>query len=527
MKPKTSRLILNEIRMLYNQIKQTIKTPSMLLFYSITIFGIFFISIVIVSFLSFAPITSQLGLLLENTIERGILFAALGIVSSAAILSGYFGLGPASMITTDDENILLPAPVKPYQLFLSRYIRRVIRKAVFALLGLVAILPLLSSAELVFFQTLFFLICTIIFLESNYLLGVLSSFLKLRFNKITKRPIRHLIIVPFILIVIVLILPDFTSSFNAAAILPSNAFGFIITEVSGVFSLGIGYGLGFIYQIISFTVCLLLATNIASYEYYELSSVIKEKESTELNLSGIIRGEVDFSNSRFNDPSVWIMLKDFWSRLRSPFQIWKYLYAFTGGVFVVYLNLFHPPWFRSIEVPNSLQFAIVPAFILMMILLVQMSSITSMSSFVDEKENVYLLKASPFKTKDIVLAKYLLSLLEVSLAIVPAAGLIIYILRIEGYLALITLVAPLTILFSASGVAVGAYVPVITNDPKQLPIPLAFSYPVINLALGGGMILLVATFAKSPLVLILLPLYSIGLTFFFLFLALKSINSYK
>ncbi|MHA1577345.1 MAG: hypothetical protein ACTSU3_08275, partial [Candidatus Thorarchaeota archaeon] len=306
-----------------------------------------------------------------------------------------------------------------------------------------------------------------------------------------------------------------------------NALGLLITEMTGVFSLGIPFQLGFALLLMIFTICLLLTANICGYDYYELFAGTKSDEQNEGRFSKVIRGEVDFSNSRFNDPIIWIMLKDFWSRLRSPFQIWKYVYAIVGTVFVLYLNLTHPIWFRPVSVPIDLAYAIVPAFILMMILMIQMSSVTSMLSFTDEKENVYLLKASPFKSKDIVLAKYLLSLIEVGIAALPTCGFLIYILRIEGYLALITLAAPLIILFTASGVAVGAYVPVMTNDPKTLPIPLAFSYPIINLSLGSAMILLVAIFAESTMVLFVLPAYSLGLTLFFLAISVRAINAYK
>ena len=527
MKSQTSRLIFNEIRMLFNQFKQTIKTPSMFLFYIITIAGIFFISIVIVSFLSLGSIIYNIGTMLEEVIQRDLIFAALGLLTVTSIISGYFGLGPAAVITTDDENILLPAPVKPYQVFISRYLRRILRKSIFAVLGLVSILPLLISANLVFYSTAFMLVCIIIYLESNYFLGALSSYLRIKLNTRFKNPLCHIIVILLGAGVLLLTIPQLTSSFTAAAIFPSNALGFVLTETTGVFSLGVGYQIGFLFQLISFALCFLLTANISSYEYYELFSAVKGKEEVEGNFSRIIHGEVDFSSSRFNDPSIWIMLKDFWSRLRSPFQIWKYIYAIIGGVSVLYLNLFHPAWFRPFNVPSGIQYAIVPAFVLMMILFVQMSSVTSMLSLVDEKENVYLLKASPFRTKDIVLAKYLLSLFEVSIAVIPAAGFLIYILRIEGYLAMITLVAPLTILFTASGVAIGAYVPVITNDPKQLPIPLAFSYPIINLGLGSFMIFLVALFAKSVLILIVLPAYSLMLTFLFLSLSSRAINSYK
>jgi hypothetical protein len=148
-------------------------------------------------------------------------------------------------------------------------------------------------------------------------------------------------------------------------------------------------------------------------------------------------------------------------------------------------------------------------------------------SFADERDNIYLLKASPFKTLDIVLAKYILSLFEVAIAVIPACGFLIYFLHIEGYLAIITLVAPLVLIFTASGNAIGAYVPVLTNDPKTLPVPLAFSFPIINLGLGSALVYLVAILANSWIVMLILPLCTIILVFFFLALAVHALNTYK
>ena len=513
--------------MLFNQFKQAISTPSMILFYGVTLLGVFFISIVISSLLTFAPLISQIGYMIENTIDRGMFFAAFGVLSASSVITGYFGLGPAAIITTNDENLLLPAPVKPHQLFLSRYVRRIIRKMSFVVVGLLAIFPLLISANILFFSITLALLCVIVFFETNYFLGALTSYMRLYLGKRTKKPLRHAIVIILGIIMLVPTYPLFTSSFTLAFIFPSNAFVLVITEMTGIFSLGVPFLLGVGFQVLIFTICLLLTANICGYDYYELFSSSKGNEQLESRFSKVIRGGVDFSNSRFNDPMIWIILKDFWSRLRSPFQIWKYVYAVVGTIFVLYLNLMRPSWFNPIIVPSNLAFAVVPAFVLMLILMVQMSSVTSMLSFVDEKDNVYLLKASPFKSKDIVLAKFLLSFLEVGMAAIPACGFLIYIMRIEGYLSLITLAAPLTILFTATGVAVGAYVPVMTNDPKTLPVPLAFSYPIINLALGSAMILLVAVFAESTLILFLLPAYSLGLTLLFLALSVRAINSYK
>lgn len=278
---------------------------------------------------------------------------------------------------------------------------------------------------------------------------------------------------------------------------------------------------------IGFAICLLLTASITGYEYYELFSASKGKEQTEGRFSRMFRGEIDFSRSQFTDPMIWIMMKDFWSRLRSPMQIWKYVYAVVGTVFVLYLNIVRPLWFPPVIIPISLAFALVPAFVLMMILFVQMASVTSMLSFVDERDNVYLLKVAPFNSRDIILSKYLLSLFEVAITVIPACGFLIYFIHIQGYLAVITLAAPLTILFTATGSAVGAYVPVMTNDPKTLPVPLAFSFPIINLGLGAIMVLVVAIFSDSILVLVFLPLYTLGLVWFFLKASIRALDAYK
>lgn len=520
-------MLKNETRMLYNQFKQTIRTPSMLLFYCITLFGIFFVSMVVSSMLALTPLIEETGSLLESTIDRGMLFAAFAFLSATSVVGGYFGSGIASGLTIVQETVLLPAPVLPYKVFLSSYIRRIVRKAVFALIGLLAILPLLTDASLLFYSTSLLIVCLIIFLETNYFLGAVSSYIRFVVERRTRSRWRY--VVPLFLGILFLLpaLPEFTSAFTFAYLVPSNAFAFAFTEMTGLFSLDIGFLIGFVLQVILFVVALLLTANLCSYDYYELFSIVKGRETTEGSFSRIIRGDVDFSETRFQDPVVWIMLKDFYSRLRTPMQIWKYVYAVVGTITVLYLNLVHPAWFRPIQVPHDLAFAIVPAFLLMMILLVQISSVTSMLSFVDEKENVYLLKASPFSSGDIVLAKFLLSLFEVGIAVIPACGFLIYVLRIEGYLALAALAAPMTILFTAIGVAIGAYVPVLTNDPRTLPVPLAFSYPVIDLSLGALMVFVVAILAGNQGVLIALPLYTVGFTLIFLWIGAKALNTYK
>ncbi len=517
----------NETRMLYNQFKQTISSPSMLLFYGITFFGVFFVSSVISSFVAFAPLLISFSGLLEETLDITMIFAATAFLSASSVVSGYFGLGPAAVLTVEDESLMMSAPIKPHQIFLSRYARRMIRKISFIVIGVLAVLPLLISASLLFFAAISLIIFIIIFLEINYFLGALSSFVRIWMTKRTKNRLRHLVVIILGALTLLPAHPWLLTYVAAIYVAPSNALALFLTESTGIFSQGLPPLYGVIFIVIGFTICLLLTANICGYDYYEIFSANKGREQTEGRFSKIIRGEIDFSDSRFTDPMIWIMMKDFWSRLRSPMQIWKYIYAVVGTIFVLYLNIFRPFWFPPVIIPANLTFALVPAFILMMILFVQMSSVTSMLSFVDEKDNVYLLKASPFNPRDIILSKYLLSLFEVAITVIPACGFLIYFIHIQGYLAIITLVAPLTVLFAATGSAVGAYVPVMTNDPKTLPVPLAFSFPVINLGLGAFMVYLVAVLADSILVLFVLPFYTLSLVYFFLAASIHALNTYK
>ena len=516
-----------EIRMLTNQFKQAMTTPSMILFYGVSIFGVFFVSSVITNLVSFAPIFLNFSKLLEDTINAEMIYAATAILSASSVLSGYFGLGPAAVLTINDENLMMSAPIKPHQIFLSRYIRRIVRKMSFLTLGVLAIIPLLVSASLLFYSTLVLLVIIIVFFETNYFLGALSSIVRLWISRKTRRRIRHLIVIALGAFVLLPAYPLLLSKIPVLYVVPSNAFALFLIGSTGLFAHGANPLYGAIFLLLGFIICLLLTANITSYEHYEVYSASRGKEVDEGRFSRIIHGEVDFSQSRLNDPMLWIMIKDFWSHLRSPMQIWKYVYAVFGTALVVYLNVVHPPWFPSLIIPPALAFAIVPSFILMLILIVQMASVTSMLGFVDERENVYMLKASPFRTSDIVLSKYLLSLFEVAIAAIPACGFLIYFIRIQGTFSVVTLAIPLTILFTATGTAVGAYVPVFTTDPKTLPVALAFSFPIINMGLGAIMVYLVALYSNNVLILMLLPLYTLSLVYCFLAASARALDNYK
>ncbi|MHA2072799.1 MAG: hypothetical protein ACW985_13570, partial [Candidatus Thorarchaeota archaeon] len=209
----TATLARNEVRMLWNQFKRTIRSPSMLMFYGITIVGVYFVSLIISTVLSFGPVVFMLGVLVEEFLDRSTVFTAMGVITLSSVVGGYFGLGPAAVLTENDESIILGSPVKPYQLFMSRYVRRVVRKIAFVFAGLVAIFPIVTSANILFIPLSTLLITVIIYFEVNYFLGGIASYFKVKVQQRTRNPLRHLVVVLLAVLTFIPTLPQITSNF--------------------------------------------------------------------------------------------------------------------------------------------------------------------------------------------------------------------------------------------------------------------------------------------------------------------------
>jgi len=527
MRVKTPTLVKNEMLMLYNQFVKTITTPSMLGFYAITITGTLFVSVIGSTLISLGSVFAPLGTLLETTIDRSTIFAAIGLLTLTSVAGGYFGIGPAEVLESPDEYIMMVSPVHPHQLFLGRYIRRIIRKFFYLAMGFIVIFPLISQAGLIASSIMMMLVSIIIFLEINYFLGGICSIIKIKIQHRFAARLRHLILIPIIAVTYLLSSPYLTTLPIIQLGVPANQIAIIIMEITGIHEIGLNTIAVFSILLVTYFISLLVLTNISDYDYYEQFSNNVSKEESEGRFSRSIRGQVDFSESRFNDPMIWIILKDFWSKMRTPLQFWKYVYVVIGTAFGLYLNLIQPIWLAPVPLPPQYTASIIPAFLLVLILMTQMATLTSLLAFVDEKDNIYLLRSSPFRSKDIVLAKYIFSLIEVALTSIPVYLLLLYFFRVPGSIFLITLAAPMIIVFSATGIMAGAYVPVFTNNPKNPPVPLAFSFPAINLSLGGIIIWITSEFANDIMLVIVMPAFTIFTVLLFLSLSVHALQSYK
>jgi hypothetical protein len=378
----------NELRLLLNQFLRTITTPSLLVFYIITILGSYFASSVFVGVFSFGGLIGGLSGLLEEVIDRPLFFSALGLLSLSSVFSGYVGGGPSTSLETADEYLMMPAPVRPHQLFLARYMRRLVRRLSICAVILLMFTPVIMAASIRPEPLLLFVISAVLFLEFNHFLSGAVSQLRTRLSTMTNSRLRHL--TPFVIGAFIF-LPTMTEVVPDPAtvlIIPSNAFCTVFLSFSGLFISGVTEEVGTVFVIVGYLVGMLTLANLCDQSYYEAFSATSTSGTSRNRFSRVFHGNVDFSDSKFNDPMMWIMMKDFWSRMRTPLQFWKYVYFIVGTVFVLWLNIAQPSYLRPLRIPKELSASTLPAFLLMLILLSQLSSMGAIMSFFDEKDNI-------------------------------------------------------------------------------------------------------------------------------------------
>ncbi len=519
-------LICNEIRMAFNGLIRTLRMPTMLFSYAFVTGAVLFVTQTL-STVHIEYIFSTVQRTLAEDLSLELLYTGLGIMTAASVLTGYFGKGAAGLSYEADEHILMPSPIRPYQLFLSCYIRRLIRRVTIMSFFLILLTPLIYSASVSYWILFIFSCSVILYLEFNYMISGLASMIRARLSEWSVKTWRHVAIAMSFALFFVLnsILP--TLQWHAASLITVG--NLIVTMWSSHMGLGPYTGEDateyFFFLIIEQSLIAVLITAYScDVRYYETLSARNNTDNTTGLSTMPIKRELDFTLSRFRDPMMWVFLKDMWIRWRTPLQPWKYIYFVVGVAIVIWLYVFSAPSTSTLlpSGPYTL-----PVFSLIFVLLTQIGSMSSLLSFSDEQENVYILKSCPIREADIILGKYLESLIESGVVIAPLYGTLILIFRSEGLEVLVTLGIPLLMVFCAIGVLLGAYVPVISSSPRSTPLIIALSFPVINIVLGLSIMYITLTLVDSPLLIVVLPLLTLLFVGGALKAAVRGLNSYK
>ncbi len=521
---KTHALVFVEMREVLNGVRRTAKSASLLGFYAVMVCGGIFISWVLGQVASAGSMLASVPVLLRDYLTVESVATVLGLVMASSLISGMFGSGTTSVLRPPDEFALMPAPVGPHQIFVARYARRILRKLTIALIIVLVLYPMTIRTALSLGEISLAVLGALGLLEFVFLLSLLGYTLRHRASGLGR--LKKLAVYVCVgCIALALVHPATNSNPVLGLLLPSSLISLVALSAAGILQTQFLWPLMGLIGI-DFLIMFLVVTVSVERGDYERYIARPTPVSRPTRLERAVRGEVDFSQSRFSDPMMWVILKDFWTRMRSPLQFAKYVSAAGASVVAVLLWVVFPYAATRITLPVSTRNLIPYAFFLVEMAFLHVASTTSLLSFSDERENIYLLRVSPLPRSSVVLAKFVGSLVESLIASVPALLLLAYFVTFDGVLSLVVLALPLLSLFCATGTMIGAYIPVFTNEPSSPPIPLVFAFPVINLALGG--LLGYFVLQVSGLLLILaIPLFVLAAVWFFLSRASRALLNYR
>ncbi len=367
-----------ELRQLLNHLRMTIKTPSLLAFYAIMIFGAYFAMSIFAALYSFATLLGGLSDVLRDVVGGDILFSAAGLLTLSSVLSGYIGGGPSSSLETSDEYVIMPAPIRPHQLLLTRYTRRLLRRLSISGVALFTLVPVFVSAPSLFMPVLQLVLSTLLFIEFNHFVAEVTSQLKTRLDARVHSRLRHVTLFVLAGLVFLPTLSQVVGDPGIILLLPSNAFSIVILANLGVHYSVVMEEVGTVFLLIGYSIGLLTLASLCDQSLYESFAAGSSTKESGNRFGRMAHGSVDFSDYRFSDPMVSIMVKDFWSRMRTPLQFWKYVYFAAGMLLVLWLNLVQPAWVPGLHIPSQLSASAVLAFLMMLIILCLMSSMSSM-----------------------------------------------------------------------------------------------------------------------------------------------------
>ena len=510
-----------------NHLRRTITSPALLLFYTLTVIGVWAVSSLVAVLVGLGPALGSLVSLFEESVERDVVFLACAGATATSVLVGQSGHGLTSLLRPYDENTLMSAPVTPRQVFVAGYFRRVTRRGMLTVLAMGILLPLHQVSWTAYWSAVTVVGTVVLLLEFNYLLGGLAATLRLKLERRSTQRRWQRAGLSGLLIIVMLSGSPVVTGMRPAWALPYNAVAAMVLKLSGVLT----DGPTVIETVAVVTLGILAALSVLAHSldagFYELAVVGRQEEQRGGRVSRLLRGEVDFTRSRASDPVVWLMAKDFWTEMRRPLQVWKYIYVVVGTALSVVLNTTDTMALGRVRIPHELEYAAVPAMVFMLVLVVQLVSVGSLLGFVDERDMIYQLRASPLRAVDIVMAKYIPSVVEATLLVLPACGMVAYIFPVKGGLILLSLCAPLVIVFCAAGTMIGASVPVFTADPRTPPLPLALALPTINFVSAGIVIGVLVLAGGTVLALVALPAVTVSLTALFLGLGVLSLRQYR
>ena len=388
----------------------------------------------------------------------------------------------AKWFDSPDLDLLFCAPVKPNELFLSKYIKILIKHIIILVILFITSIPVFLYLNKQWIIVILLFTTSLLFIESIYLFSIMA-FLNIEFIlKKYRILILGLIILSYSLILKYNSIPFINYIYrNIPSTILVNVILHLIQEP--VQSLNIGIE---IVKLMSITLISILLAYLFKRNYYEF--ILNSFKNLEQKRRKYISSNV--LTSAYNQTSSFILtIKDMAIYLRENLNEFIMHLLLNYGTILILFQTNNILYLLSITNEyNSLLFFISP-FILIIILTMNTSSIESYNS---EVGNVWIIKASPYEHNKIVIEKFLYSLLITIILNIPIyLSIILLIKTLFNKMIMVALIMELTLVHSVIGVLISATHSSIMKKNKKLPLISYFTQFITMIVISSSSLMLV------------------------------------
>lgn len=382
-----------------------------------------------------------------------------------------------------DLDLLFCAPVKSNELFLSKYIKILIKHIIILMIMFVITTPVFLYLKTKWNVVILLFTTLLLFIESIYLFSIMT-FLNIEFNyKKYRILILGLSILSYLLILKHNSIPFIDYIYrNIPSSILVNVVLQLIQEPIQSFNISIE-----ITKLLSITLMLISLIYLFKRNYYE--SVFNSFKNSEQKRRKYISSNI-LPSAYYQTSSFILTIKDMVIYLRenlSEFLI--YLLLNYGAIlFLFQAYNISKNFFSITNEYNSLLFFISP-FILIIILTM---NTTSIESYNNELGNIWITKASPYKINKIVIEKFIYNFLITIILNIPIYFSVILLIKtLFSKIIMVALIMEIVLIHNVIGILISATHSSITVKNKKLPLISYFTQFITMIIISSSSIMLV------------------------------------
>jgi len=486
-----------ELRLAWNSFKLRLKSRPNILLYVLILILCIVINSTLHMFLNLSPRDVRLQAFSSVGVEEIsaylMIFASLTILLVSSSAKGFYGKLSTLEFRGPDLEILRSAPLEPYQVFIAKSLKVFIKRSLLTFMAELTLLtPIMTffgmtaDRGIVFLSAILLYSCFLYFVEAFTFLAS-----RLTLNLIRGRA-RTPLVVPLVTFPL-FFYEETLNLVNYLVFLPSTAISKIV-----YFSLFHSVPMSTVtYPMLSFLALfsgLSMLVIVLSALYYE--KVETFEELVKADWLKFLKNKLKWSFGSRHSPVITVFLKEFWTNLRAsdaPLIVLDYAIL----LFIYVLNL------SGVASDSTGRFPASSLILAFSILLFSFIFQPSVDVFLAERERSWILKVAPVSIQNVVLAKYLYSLILSLMTLLPPFIGIAFLAPFQAERLILSVSSvSLLLVTNATGIYIGAhYTPASLRE--EFPVTGIFAYMGLISILASPIVLIPLLFLSHPIALVL------------------------